>query len=330
VTKRRFAAFHAMQIWEAHQPFGRSSLTFDANTMGKKSLGYIIENDVIRCCLHEMLSEYSSDRFSFHEQCKVQSLAQTEKKVQVTSREGDVFSGRLLIGADGAHSKVRTLANMTVNVKPYAMDAIVATVKTKKAHDFIARQVFLTTGPLAFLPLADAHYSSIVWSLPEALATEYMQLSANDFSKCLTNAFSEALGDVSLMSQRYAFPLLKQVTPSYLADKLVLVGDAAHVVHPLAGQGINLGINDANVLSHVIETAIQHHRDIASPLTLRRYERRAKAEAMLMVKAIDGIHHFFVAENKRYVTLREGGMVALASCRFLKQRIMQMATGVVF
>jgi 2-octaprenylphenol hydroxylase len=206
--------------------------------------------------------------------------------------------------------------------------ALVATVNTKKSHDKVARQVFLKTGPLAFLPLNDEHYCSIVWSLPSNLATDYMQLTDHDFNMRLTNAISFYLGDVSLVDHRYAFPLMKQQTKSYIADHIALVGDAAHVVHPLAGQGINLGLLDVNALCDTIVSAILHKRDIASFLTLRRYERAAKSATLLMMKTIDGIHHLFVEGNARYAMGREMGVRLLESCNELKKQVMRAASGV--
>lgn len=321
MLKDRVSSFMDIQVWDED---ALSALHFKAHHIGKKALGFIIENDVISRALLAALSDYPT--FHYHPNTRLNALFFSEKNIRTITSSGDTFLSHLVIGADGAHSKIRELSNISVQCHPYDVAAIVATVKTEKPHDNIARQVFLKTGPLAFLPLIDDHYSSIVWSLPSTLAKEMMLLSDLEFNDALTKAFAHRLGDVTLDSQRYLFPLMKQTAQSYVADRIVLIGDAAHVVHPLAGQGVNLGISDVIALQEVIVSALKNKRNIASSLTLRRYERAAKSAVFTMTKAIDGIHYLFVEEAARLGQLRQAGMKMLQSCEWLKRQVIQAAT----
>lgn len=320
MQQMRVSSFKEMLIWDDGD---ERPLHFDASDIGKQSLGFIIENEVMTAALYQALSAYTT--FQLYDGVTLQAVSHTPTNVQLVSDQHDVFSARLLIGADGARSWVRSQAGIAVSVKSYDVTAIVATVKTALPHEESARQVFLETGPLAFLPLQDQHHASIVWSLPSTLAREKMSMALNSFSADLTTAFSARLGEVHVVGDRHAFSLSKQIAQSYCANRTVLVGDAAHVVHPLAGQGVNLGIQDVIALRDVLCAAMKQKRDIASPLVLRRYERTAKTNADSMMKAIDGIHHLFVEENARYRMVRRAGMQFIESCAALKQRIVRFA-----
>jgi 2-octaprenylphenol hydroxylase len=322
LQKRRISPFSGMHIWNADD---QHTLQLLAPTVSQRYLGYILENDVLVDALREALKD--RPRFSWYQGERLTTIQHATNGVSLQGEKGSLWFARLLIGADGKQSLVRQLANIDVLVNDYNMHAIVATVKTEKPHALLAYQVFLPNGPLAHLPLSDPHYSSIVWSLPKDLADANMALSEVEFNLALTDVFAHCLGQVSLADKRYAFPLIKQQAVSYIAKRTLLLGDAAHVVHPLAGQGLNLGIGDILVLQEIMQLAERTKRDIASPLMLRRYERGVKAKAYGMLKAIDFTYYLFVTKHERLALLRSYGMRYLESLGFVKQQIMKFATG---
>jgi 2-octaprenylphenol hydroxylase len=187
--------------------------------------------------------------------------------------------------------------------------------------------VFLETGPLAFLPLANTHDSSIVWSLPTNLANELILLDDEAFKEKLAQAFSHALGKVVEIEKRYVFPLRKQQAKCYVQPHIALVGDAAHTIHPLAGQGVNMGLLDAASLAQVISDAVHHRRDFASYATLRRYERWRKADNLTMFNGVDAIKQMFASDKKMIQSLRSQGLNVTNQWRWLKNSFMRHACG---
>ena len=175
---------------------------------------------------------------------KLEVFSYDAKEIMLTSSTGEIYTAILAIGADGAQSWLREKAGILLASEDYGHHAIVTSVKTENPHEAKARQVFLSEGPLAFLPLAESNLSSIVWSLPPEKAKEMMALSDEEFKQALTQAFSARLGKVLEASKRFCFPLRKQRAMQYVLPNIALIGDAAHTVHPLAGQGVNMALLD--------------------------------------------------------------------------------------
>ena len=237
-----------------------------------------------------------------------------------------VAAGDIVIGADGNQSIVRQAASIDFLRESYEQVGVVATVATEESHDKTAWQCFLPSGPLAFLPLADGR-CSIVWSLDMAQADEVMALNDEDFSRQLEQAFEFKLGAITSVSQREAFPLTHGHVNSYVQTGLALMGDAAHTIHPLAGQGANLGIMDAISLAEVIKEAIEQDRQWNALHTLRAYERARKGDNLLMETTMSGFKTLFGSEDPMLGSIRNTGLNLVNSLPMIKNKLMQHALG---
>ena len=233
---------------------------------------------------------------------------------------------RLLVGADGAQSRVRHFARVQARGWPYDQQALVATVATERSHRETAWQRFLPNGPLAFLPLHDGR-SSIVWSTTPEQARQLLAEDEESFCRQLEQAFAATLGRIESCGERAAFPLRLQYVDSYVQPGLALIGDAAHTVHPLAGQGVNLGILDAASLAEVLLEARAQGKDIAALKVLRRYERWRKGHNLMMMAAMDGFKRLFGATWEPLRWMRNAGLNLTNALPPVKQLIMNQAMG---
>lgn len=278
----RACAYERMRVWhESTSAQGSGALTFDAADIGEPNLGYILESRLLQAALLAAFTEAGGQL----EATQLGSLGIGDDAVVIETGRG-VLHTRLVVGADGAHSAVRQAAGLSAEVSDYRETAIVATVATERPHERTAWQRFMRNGTLAFLPLFDGT-SSIVWSADEALAADLAQASAADFARELDRASDLALGATRLVSARASFPLRRLAAPRYVAERVALVGDAAHVVHPLAGQGVNLGLLDAGALVQLVMAGLARREDPGSLAVLRAYERWRKSEVAVMGAAID-------------------------------------------
>lgn len=313
------SAFTKMHVWT---PEG-SYLDFSSVEVGEPALGYIIPNHLIQTSLYQSLKNSQNINFITGQ---LQSIHPSDDGVTITT-DTAVFNAALLIGADGANSLVRKLNNIDLVEQDYHHNAIVATVKTELPHQQTAWQCFLPTGPLAFLPLLEAHTASIVWSTNPAEAERLLQLNDEMFRAELAKAFSYRLGSVSEISQRLSFPLHRRHAKQYVTVNVALIGDAAHTIHPLAGQGLNLGILDANCLAKIILSAHQQKRKINSLVTLRKYERARKADNALMFSVVDGIKRLFDVSGKSIKLIRNTGMSLVNNLEPIKRFLIKQAIG---
>jgi 2-octaprenylphenol hydroxylase len=246
-----------------------------------------------------------------------------ESRVRVSLTDGRELEGRLLIAADGADSAARSLLGIETAGHGYHQDALVAHVRTAKPHRNTAWQRFLPSGPLAFLPMPDGR-SSIVWSTECAQADRLRSLDAAAFGAELTAAGGEVLGACELTTPIASFPLRLQYALDYARPRAVLVGDAAHAVHPLAGQGLNLGLLDCATLAEVLEGVA----DAGDYGALRRYERRRKSENLLAATAFDGLERLFASRSAALASLRMAGLQAVGRVPFIKRRLAERAMGI--
>lgn len=305
VLAARAQAYRRMRVWDAA---GGGELAFDADKFGRGELGWIVEHGLLVDRLWAALPA-AGVRVSCP--AKVEGLDQLDDGVRLRLDDGTRIEADLAIAADGAESSVRALAGLDVDAHSYAQRGVVAYVRTERPHEDTAWQRFLPTGPLAFLPCADGA-CSIVWTLPEAEAARTMALDEEAFGRELTAAFGARLGNAVPVSKRAAFPLRRQLAKDYAAGRLVAIGDAAHVVHPLAGQGVNLGLRDVSALRDAIVRAKARRADFASPQRLQRWARSRKSENAAAAYAFDGINRVFSNDGVA-ATLLRGPLLGLAN-----------------
>jgi 2-octaprenylphenol hydroxylase len=248
---------------------------------------------------------------------------------QVRLADGRQLRARLIVAADGADSGVRASLNIGVRSLDMRQQAVVSTVRTERAHEGTARQKFLSTGPLAFLPLPEPHTSSIVWSADNVRAEALLRLDDDAFRTALASAFGDSLGTIEAVGVRAAFPLALAHADRYVLDRVALIGDAAHTVHPLAGQGVNLGFLDAAALAEVLLDAARERRDIGAYHVLRRYERWRKGDNLAMMAVTGGFRFLFGNDWPPLAGLRNLGLSVTNRIEPLKSSIMRRACGLV-
>jgi 2-polyprenylphenol 6-hydroxylase len=282
IPTARLSAYERMRIWHESIPSSSSAvLVFDAADVGEPNLGYIAENRALQVALLAAFAEAGGQV----EAEPLTALSIGEDHVQVSTPRG-TLTARLVVGADGAQSTLRAAAGLSIETRAYGQTAIVANVATERPHEATAWQRFMRDGTLAFLPLADGT-SSIVWSADAERAAHLLNLSDAGFAQELDRASDLALGGTRLVSERLSFPLIRLAAQRYVAQRVALIGDAAHVVHPLAGQGVNLGLLDAAALAQQIASAVASREDPGALRVLRAYERWRKSELAGMTLAID-------------------------------------------
>jgi 2-octaprenyl-3-methyl-6-methoxy-1,4-benzoquinol hydroxylase/2-octaprenylphenol hydroxylase len=309
-----------MHVWDAATG---AAIHFDAATEGRDLLGYIVENNLVQWTLWQALEHAGVRRLC---PAQVKGFDVLEDRVQLELAGGEALSARLLVAADGAASPLRALAGIETQGRDYAQRGVVAHVTTERAHEGTAWQRFLETGPLALLPLADGR-SSIVWSLPEAEAQRVMALGDQAFLDELGVASDFRLGRVMGSTPRAAFPLRLQLAKSYQAERFVLLGDAAHAVHPLAGQGVNLGLRDVTELRDTLVAARDAGRDIAASHVLRGYARRRRSADTLDALGFDALARIYSWQLPPLVAARGLGVRLLDRLSPIKRRLAEHAAG---
>lgn len=321
IPASRVCAYTAMQVWDAT---GRGQIKFDCAEVGEEALGYIVENRLLQHALWQRL-EQAGNLTAIHP-AKPEAVHFDPQHVALSLEGGERLHARLLVAADGAESAVRKLAGIETKGASYRQQAVVAHLSTQKPHCNTARQRFLPGGPLALLPLADGRVS-LVWSLDDARAGEVRALNDAQFCAAITEASEHVLGDITGTTKRTAFPLQRLRARTYVRPRLALIGDAAHAVHPLAGQGMNLGLLDAAALSAVIHAAVACERDIGDLAVLRRYERARKGDNLAMIVALDGFKRLFGNDIRPVALLRNAGLNAVDRFTPLKSAFMRRAMG---
>ena len=325
IENLRVSPYLAMNVWDAEST-GR--IHFDCHDIHVPNLGHIVESNVIVDMLLEKIATLETIDFicpaTIHEYQKDQDM------ITVEMGDGRRISGSLLIGADGGNSKVRDHFNFECKQWDYQHEAIVATIKTTKPNQQEAWQRFMPTGPLALLPLnnqGDLHHSSIVWSQQPSIAEGLMALDDKQFCGELGRASEYCLGEVTSVSRRYKFPLRQNHAVDYVLPGVALIGDAAHTIHPLAGQGVNLGFADVAALAEEITRARMRDIDIGDESILKRYQRRRKPENLATMAVMEGFKNLFSADQLPLRLLRSLGMSQLDKMTPLKNEIIKRAMG---
>ena len=327
IAENRLSPYRHMHVWDAE---GTGSIDFDADDINQPALGHIVENKVTADALTQCMNRQTN----LHR--IVPAILEEIEPLQngaylLTLGDGRQLQTSLLVAADGANSKVRALEHIAMREWDYNHHAIVATVKTELSHGHTARQRFLPEGPLAFLPLSsaqdDTHYCSIVWSAIPSYAENLMSLTDDEFTEALAAAFEYQLGSISAVSRRFSFPLRQRHVVDYIKPGLALVGDAAHTIHPLAGQGVNLGLMDIKTLSEELLRSQQRGLNPGSIAVLERYQRRRKGANLAMMAGMDGLKRLFSETTLPVRWARNSGLRWLDKSKMLKRQIMKRAMG---
>ncbi|MEX2366871.1 MAG: UbiH/UbiF/VisC/COQ6 family ubiquinone biosynthesis hydroxylase, partial [Pseudohongiellaceae bacterium] len=315
--------FRHMRVWDAE---GTGQIHFSAADIHEPQLGVIAENQRILLALEQSVQGQANLSIVRPQQvASIDRSAGNQQQYRVQLESGRQLIGRLLVGADGARSLVRQAAGFKTREWEYGHQAIVTTVSTEQPHEFTAWQRFMPTGPLAFLPLlvpgaaaGGQHYSSIVWSCTPALADELMALDDEAFAAKLGVSFEKRLGDIRHVERRSAFPLRQMHATDYMDQGVVLAGDAAHTIHPLAGQGVNLGLQDIAALAVVLAQAVQSDEDIGSIQVLSRYQRRRKGANLAMMALMEGFKRLFESDDLLLRWLRNTGIDSVEHMPLIK------------
>ncbi len=319
IERHGVSPYTNMKVWDY---LADGEVEFDSEQMKDFQLGWIVEQKVLLQVLIERLEQEGRVDLFFE-----QEIEDVDTSCGLISLKGQLsIQASLLIAADGGQSYLREKAGIAVQQKSYHQKAIVATVSCEKPHQQTALQCFHPTGPVALLPMVNSHQISLVWSLDSDDAQEKFACPGALFEKSLANAVEHVLGDMHLETPRVMFPLNRQLAKYYWKERCILVGDAAHVIHPLAGQGLNLGLMDVATLFDALKIWLEAGK-IDLPRYLNRYQRQRRSHALILQSAMDAFHYGFKSRNISLLSLRNWGLNRINLTASLKNKMIDVALG---
>jgi 2-octaprenylphenol hydroxylase len=321
MVDRGVCAYRDMRVWDARAD---GELHFDCADTVFSELGHLVENRVTVAALWDVLDTLPSA--TCITPAKVVDMQLKEDGRQLRLKDGRILEAELIIAADGRDSSLRTMAGIKVTGWEYNQDGLVATVTTELGHQFTAWQRFLEEGPLAFLPLKNGQ-CSIVWTLSSETSKHHLALADKDFLEVLEQASGGILGKMLEVGPRAAFPLRFQFANNYIGQRFAVCGDAAHAMHPLAGQGVNAGLLDAATIAELVIQTRQENRPLASPRFLRRYERWRKGDNLMMMASMDVLNKTYCVATQPLVSLRSAGMNWVNDSALVKAHFNHYAMG---
>jgi 2-octaprenylphenol hydroxylase len=324
IVSERACPYRDMRVWDSLGCVeGPDTLHFEAAEFAVSELGFIVENTLIQ---HALLQRLDTMRQVVAYATPIRAITRSDNRFSVTYADDSTQNADLIIGADGAGSFVRNSAGISVEAWKYPQSAFVTHLRPEKNHRHTAWQRFLSNGPVALLPLADGRVS-VVWSTTPDEADAAIAASDDELSEMLSEATDFVLGRLVPDGPRGSFPLMAQHASQYVLPGLALIGDAAHAVHPLAGQGANLGLADAARLASVVDDAIGNDEHPGDLPVLRRYERARKGANQTMLYFIDGLNRLFLSKSDAVAKLRGSGMRLFNVSGPLRERAVQVALG---
>ncbi len=312
-----------MVVWDA---LGFGPLTFDAEAIHQPDLGHVVANTGMLQVLWQALLQNPNIQCC---ESKAVALTRDAQAASLTLADGRLMKAPLVIAADGAHSWLREAAGIAVHhVQDYGQSTLVTTVTTAMTHAQTAWQRFMPEGPVAFLPLADPYQSVVLWTAKTATIQHLLGQEEASFAKALSQALDNQLGAVLSVQRRQSFVLRGQLAQSYTAERVALVGDAMHVIHPLAGQGLNLGLNDLEPLVQALLQARARGIDRGHPLVLRRYARARFKAVHTMSYTTNILNNLFCSTNPAVISVRTLGLEAVQKMPWLKKQLAFQAMGI--
>lgn len=322
----RVKSYGDMDVWDGA---GRGEIRFSADALHEPCLGHIVENRVTLSALYEVMQGYDNIEFFSGVQLDAIGAPAMDGRRSLYLEDGRALESAVVVAADGAHSSVRELAGIDAFEWDYGHRAIVTTVKTEKPHQDTCWQRFTEDGPLAFLPLADNDgcTESIVWSTSPKHAQQLMGLDDEMFRAELAKALDYRLGQITYVDRRHSIALRQRHARHYVEPGIALAGDAAHTIHPLAGQGVNLGFLDAAALAEVLMTAYKQKEALGDEAVLRRYQRARRSNNLKMAAAMEGFRRLFVNLPAPLKLLRSEGITLLDRMTPVKSHLVMMAMG---
>lgn len=297
---------------------------FDHAEIEEGPMGYLVEDRHLRRAFVEAMQ--AQPLITLRHEEKVVAQETNLNGASVTLASGEVLNGRILVGSDGRRSGTAERAKIKRTGWNYGQTALVCAVEHEKPHSGIAHQFFMPSGPLAILPLT-GNRSSIVWSETEANALRISAMNDTDYLEALRPAFGDFLGDIKLTGARFTYPLNLTIANSFIAERLALIGDAAHGVHPIAGQGLNAGLRDVAALTEVLILAARRGEDIASSLVLERYQQWRRFDTATLAVATDAFNKLFSNDNPLLRMGRDLGMGVINSVPSLRRTFIREAAG---
>ncbi|QKF50765.1 2-octaprenyl-3-methyl-6-methoxy-1,4-benzoquinol hydroxylase [Pseudomonas graminis] len=323
IVARRVSPYSDMHVWDGS---GTGKVHFSASSVHAEVLGHIVENRVVQDALVEHL--HDSD-IGLLADARLEQMRHSGDDWLLTLSDGRTLRAPLVVAADGANSTVRRMTGTATREWDYLHHAIVTSVRTADSHRKTAWQRFTDDGPLAFLPLdrEGEHWCSIVWSVTPEQSERLMKLDDERFCRELENAFEGCLGQVISADSRVCVPLRQRHAKRYVAPGLALIGDAAHTIHPLAGQGVNLGFLDAAVLAEVLRDAVERGERLADERVLSRYERRRMPHNLALMAAMEGFERLFQADALPVRLLRNAGLKMVDRSAEAKALFVRQALG---
>ncbi|MGV3740212.1 MAG: FAD-dependent oxidoreductase [Gammaproteobacteria bacterium] len=312
------AAYERMHVWDAQSS---AQITFDSRMLARDRLGVMVEEHVLK---RTLLQKVRSLNIAISTQWRMENLQTLDDKIVLSSKQENWEASFLLV-TDGARSSTRDLLKIPLTTWSYDQHALVANVKVAQPHARTAYQVFCEQGPLAFLPMTAPHHCSIVWSSAIPHIKTLMALPKDEFAQKLAQAFEYKLGEVELLSERKSYPLQMQHVQEYVGKRWVILGDAAHTIHPMAGLGLNLGLAD---LTALLEVLTKPSLGILTPRALRAYQRHRKHELWQMILFLQGMHGLFMGTHLPIKLIRRLGLNVCNRLPMLKRFLMEQAAGV--